>query len=91
WVAGLGRGDAAAWGRRAWPGDDAGEGYARQWWTLDGRTVARGIHGQLIAVDREAGVVVAACSSWPEAENDLAFAAQRHIVRATCDTLTDRS
>ncbi|WP_210494906.1 serine hydrolase [Patulibacter sp. SYSU D01012] len=92
WVAGLGRGDAAAWGRRAWPADgDGTTGYAAQWWTLDGRTVARGIHGQLVAVDRDAGVVVAACSSWPAAENDLAFAAQRLMVSEICDTLTGRS
>lgn len=92
WTAALGRGDAAAFARRTWPGDaDGATGYAGQWWTLDGRTIARGIHGQLVAVDRDARVVVAACSSWPTAENDLVFARQRHMVSEICDTLTGRS
>ena len=41
-------------------------GYGNQWWTVDGRRVARGIHGQPIAVGER--TVVAILSSWPEAE-----------------------
>ena len=42
-------------------------GYADQWWCLDGRPTARGIHGQLITVHRASGVVITVLSSQPEA------------------------
>jgi CubicO group peptidase (beta-lactamase class C family) len=64
WLARLGVGDEAAFARRTWATNGA-TGYGRQWWRVDGRTTARGIHGQLIAVGRE--TVVAILSSWPEA------------------------
>ena len=64
WIARLGVGDDAAFARRTWATNGA-TGYGRQWWRVDGRTTARGIHGQLIAVGRE--TVVAILSSWPEA------------------------
>jgi len=41
-------------------------GYSNQWWSIDGRVTAMGIHGQRIAVGAE--TVVAILSSWPEAE-----------------------
>lgn len=41
-------------------------GYGRQWWTIDGRLTAWGIHGQRIAVAERTVVVV--LSSWPAAE-----------------------
>ena len=41
-------------------------GYSNQWWTIDGRVTAWGIHGQRIAVGGD--TVVAILSSWPAAE-----------------------
>ena len=66
WVARLGAGDDERVRPRSWATEGA-SGYGLQWWRIDGRRVARGIHGQLVAADREAGVVVAILSSWPEA------------------------
>jgi CubicO group peptidase (beta-lactamase class C family) len=88
WVRSLGEGDPAVFAhdpRRsaAWPGG----AYARQWWRLGGRTVARGIHGQLIAVDRDADVVVAIVSSWPAAEEPAEQAAQWSLVEAVTAAL----
>jgi len=57
---GLGEGELA---RGVQPG---ATGYGRQWWTIDGRLTAWGIHGQRIAVGER--TVVAILSSWPEAE-----------------------
>jgi CubicO group peptidase (beta-lactamase class C family) len=94
WLAALGSGAAGAWDRRAWPspdGDTGESGYAAKWWAADGRITARGIHGQLIAVDREARVVVAALSSWPEATDAAAEAAQRRFVAEICDRVTGGS
>jgi CubicO group peptidase (beta-lactamase class C family) len=55
------------------------EGYANQWWRRDGRVTARGIHGQLIAVD-PGGTVVAILSSWPAAVDERRDARQRALV-----------
>ena len=66
WIARLGVGDEGAFARRSFATEGA-SGYGLQWWRIDGRPVARGIHGQLVAADREAGVVVAILCSWPEA------------------------
>jgi CubicO group peptidase (beta-lactamase class C family) len=91
WIAGLGVGPADAFAGREWPGAETGEtGYGAKWWTVDGRVVARGIHGQLIAVDRAAGVVVAMVSSWPTATDAAAEAAQRRTVDEICDTVHAR-
>src|SRR4051812_17773404 len=57
-------------------------GYASQWWTWHGWIAAQGIHGQLIAVDRDSGVVVAILSSWPDAEDDAAERAQLELCGA---------
>ena len=60
---------------------------ATQWWRRDGRAVARGIRGQLIAVDHEAGVVVTILASWPDAIDAGELAAQRAFVDAACAAL----
>jgi CubicO group peptidase (beta-lactamase class C family) len=70
-----------------WVRDLGGSGYRNQWWRIDGRTVARGIHGQMVAVDAEAGVVVTMLSSWPEATGDVPEAGQRALVAALCENL----
>jgi CubicO group peptidase (beta-lactamase class C family) len=83
WIAQLGAGDESAFERR--PVRDVGlgsDGYRHQWWRRDGGIVAMGIHGQLIAVDRAARVVVAILSSWPTAGEPPAAAAQRALVAA---------
>jgi CubicO group peptidase (beta-lactamase class C family) len=85
WIARLGAGDAAAFARGA-DADDA-DGYGSQWWRRDGRLCARGIHGQLIAVDAGAGVVVTILSSWPDATDERADRAQRELVAALCARL----
>ena len=85
WIAGLGAGDPAAFERREEP--DAATGYATQWWCMDGCVTARGIHGQLIAVDRSADLVVTVLSSWPDATDDAAEGAQRDFVSAVRDRL----
>jgi CubicO group peptidase (beta-lactamase class C family) len=88
WVAVLGAGAPDAFARTTAPEATAGaDGYARQWWRRDRRTMARGIHGQLIAVDREADVVVCVLSSWPEATDPAREAAHRTLVGRVCDRL----
>jgi CubicO group peptidase (beta-lactamase class C family) len=91
WTARLGAGDDGAFARRTVldvaPGTS---GYGSQWWRRDGRTVARGIHGQLVAVDREADAVVTILSSWPAALDVALDAAQRALVGAVCDRLAGR-
>jgi CubicO group peptidase (beta-lactamase class C family) len=88
WVRSLGDGDPEVFARDPrrsadWPGG----AYARQWWRLRGRTAARGIHGQLIAVDRDAGAVVVILSSWPDAEDPAEQAAQWSLVEAVTTAL----
>ena len=80
----LGAGDEAAFARSTWA-TTGSSGYGNQWWTLGRGPAARGIHGQLVAVDRDAGVVVALLSSWPEATADAREAAQRELVAALCE------
>jgi hypothetical protein len=88
WIAGLGAGDPDAFAARTVPELMPGStGYGRQWWQIDGRTTACGIHGQLIAVDRRAEVVVSVLSSWPDAEDAAAQRAQRELVGAIADRL----
>ena len=64
WIEQLGNGDETAWARRTVP-DIGGDGYRNQWWGRNGFTMARGIHGQLIAA--RGGTVVTILSSWPAA------------------------
>jgi CubicO group peptidase (beta-lactamase class C family) len=76
WVARLGDGDPAAFALTTVPdGGSGADGYRNQWWRRDGSPMARGIHGQLVTADRDAGVVVTILSSWPEA-TDAALEAQ---------------
>jgi CubicO group peptidase (beta-lactamase class C family) len=77
WIARLGDGDAAAWERRTVP-SIGGDGYRNQWWRRDGLTMARGIHGQLIAVGGD--TVVTILSSWPTALDPALEAAQLDAV-----------
>jgi CubicO group peptidase (beta-lactamase class C family) len=69
---------------RAWIAELGGSTYRNQWWRIDGRAVARGIHGQMVAVDARAGVVVAILSSWPEATDAAQEAGQHALVAALC-------
>ncbi len=88
WIDELGAGDPLAFARRSWPLPSTGEtGYRHQWWTTAGRPSARGIHGQSIAVEREAGVVVVILASWPEAIDPVEVAAQAALVGAVCDAV----
>jgi CubicO group peptidase (beta-lactamase class C family) len=73
----LGNGDATAWAERTVP-NIGGDGYGNQWWNRDGFTMARGIHGQLIAVADE--TVVTVMSSWPAALDRAPDAAQLQAI-----------
>jgi CubicO group peptidase (beta-lactamase class C family) len=86
WIAQLGQGDPRAFGRSA-SHSVAGwtTGYRNQWWGGDGRVFARGIHGQLIAVDREAGTVLTILASWPAATDTVAQAAQQTALDAAAE------
>jgi CubicO group peptidase (beta-lactamase class C family) len=76
----VGGGDPAAFARLTTPDIRAGaDGYGNQWWRRDGAVLARGIHGQLIAVAD--GTVVVVLSSWPDAVDPGREAAQRELVR----------
>ncbi len=91
WVAGLGAGDPGAFARSTAPDSTAAaDGYGRQWWRRDGRLVARGIHGQLIAIDHGADAVVVVLSSWPDATDAAREAAHRDLVRRVCARLGRR-
>jgi CubicO group peptidase (beta-lactamase class C family) len=88
WIATLGNGDPAAFARATAPKGTAGaSGYRNQWWHRDGRTMARGIHGQMIAVDPAMRVVVTALSSWPAAKDPALEAAHRDLVTSICERL----
>ena len=86
WIARLGAGDEGAFARHSFATEGA-SGYGLQWWRIDGRPVARGIHGQLVAADREAGVVVAILCSWPEATPSAPGLAQLALVNDVCARL----
>ncbi len=88
WVGGLGAGDDAAFVRGTAPATESGaSSYGRQWWRRDGRTMARGIHGQLVAADPAAGVTVVVLSSWPTATDPGLEAAHRSLVARLGDAL----
>jgi CubicO group peptidase (beta-lactamase class C family) len=88
WVERLGRGDPQAFALTTVPGSGA-DGYGNQWWHRDGRAVAWGIHGQMIAAG--AGTVVAILSSWPAAVDAALDAAQRETIARVCDRLAAAS
>jgi CubicO group peptidase (beta-lactamase class C family) len=57
-------------------------GYGSQWWRLSPDTIAaRGIHGQLIAVDRRQERVTVILSSWPTANDAHAESAVFDLAR----------
>jgi CubicO group peptidase (beta-lactamase class C family) len=62
--------------------DWEGASYGNQWWHLDGRCYAIGIHGQMIAVDDESELVVVFTSSSPDAKDEVERLTQRRIVDA---------
>lgn len=89
WVDSLGRGSSDAWAAgTADPATRPGTtGYANQWWCFDGRPTARGIHGQMVTVDRDAGIVIAVLSSQPEALDPELNALQRRFASAVIGRL----
>ena len=91
WIDRLGAGEQSAFAQPTDPALLSGAGgYRNQWWRRDERPMARGIHGQLIAVDREADVVVTILSSWPDATDATLEAAHRAFVTRVCDRLARR-
>jgi CubicO group peptidase (beta-lactamase class C family) len=81
WVGRLGHADPEAFARTTYPQSGAGaDGYGSQWWHRDGGPLARGIHGQLISVDRRTGVAVTVLSSWPAATDPALEATHRRAV-----------
>jgi CubicO group peptidase (beta-lactamase class C family) len=87
WIDALGAGDPRAFARRLSP-HPAMTGYGRQWWRAGDFLMARGIHGQMIAVDPETRFVAAVVSSWPEAIDPEAAPAQRALVARLRDAVT---
>jgi len=65
--------------------DLTGASYHNQWWMLDGRNYALGIHGQMIAIDQKASLVVVFLSSPPEPNVTAQRNTQRQIVTAIAD------
>jgi CubicO group peptidase (beta-lactamase class C family) len=67
--------------------DLGGASYHNQWWLFDDRSFALGIHGQMIAVDFKAELVVVFVSSPPEPNNREQRLMQRRIVDALAEAL----
>jgi CubicO group peptidase (beta-lactamase class C family) len=57
--------------------------YWNGWWYIDGRRCGLGIHGQVLAIDRRARLVIVILSSWPAPEG----AAERHDQRTVIDAI----
>lgn len=88
WLERLGDGDPDAFGRGTVPENRAGaDGYRNQWWRRDGGALARGIHGQLIAVDPATETVLTILSSWPDATDRTLEAVHREATARVCDRL----
>jgi CubicO group peptidase (beta-lactamase class C family) len=83
WVRSLGRGDPGVFASGS-HGDQAlrWTGYARKWWSGERLIAARGIHGQLVAVECETGVVVAILSSCPDELDPVEERGQLALVQA---------
>jgi CubicO group peptidase (beta-lactamase class C family) len=62
--------------------DWQGASYHNQWWHLDDRSYALGIHGQMIAVDDRSDLVVAFTASSPYSLDEVQLPTQRRIVDA---------
>jgi CubicO group peptidase (beta-lactamase class C family) len=67
--------------------DLPGARYHNQWWLLDGRSCAMGIHGQMVAIDHEARLVVAFVASAPEPNSTPQRQEQLRIVAALADAV----
>jgi CubicO group peptidase (beta-lactamase class C family) len=67
--------------------DLPGASYHNQWWNLDDRSCALGIHGQMIAVDHGADLVAVFVSSPPEPNAGAQRHTQRRIVNALASAL----
>jgi CubicO group peptidase (beta-lactamase class C family) len=87
WVDECLRGDPRAFESTSYGADLPGGSYHNQWWHFDGRTFALGIHGQMIAVDVEAQLVVAFVSSAPAPTDPTVRDSQRRLVSALARAL----
>jgi CubicO group peptidase (beta-lactamase class C family) len=67
---------------RSYGSDWPGAAYHNQWWQMDGRLYAVGVHGQMIAVDDDTETVVVFLSSAPEPNVVSQQMTQRCIVDA---------
>jgi len=73
--------------RTSFGADLPGASYHNQWWLFDDRSFALGIHGQMIAVDFKADMVVVFVSSAPEPNSPEQRRMQRRIVGALAQAL----
>jgi CubicO group peptidase (beta-lactamase class C family) len=88
WIERLGRGEANAFARCTVPElGAAADAYGSHWWRRDGRAMAWGIHGQVIAVDAATDTVVTILSSWPDATDPRLEAAHREAIARLCERL----
>lgn len=87
WVSESQRANSTPFDSMSYGADWAGASYHNQWWTMDGRTFALGIHGQMIAIDSDAELVVVFLSSPPEPNDAGQRMTQRCIVDAIAKAL----
>ncbi len=88
WVEESLRGDPKAFESTSYGADLPGGSYQNQWWHFDGRTFALGIHGQMIAVDVKAQLVVVFVSSAPAPSDPAVRDAERRLVAALAGALS---
>jgi CubicO group peptidase (beta-lactamase class C family) len=82
WIEECERGNPEPFALGSYGADLPAASYHNQWWHFDGRTFALGIHGQMIAIDREADLVVGFMSTSPVASDPSVRDVQRSVVDA---------
>jgi CubicO group peptidase (beta-lactamase class C family) len=87
WVDECRRPPARPFHRTSYGADLPGARYHYQWWLLDGRSCAMGIHGQMIAIDVQARLVAAFVASAPEPNSTPQRREQLRIVAALADAM----
>ena len=80
WVSESQRLNSTPFNSMSYGADWPGASYHNQWWRMDVRSFALGIHGQMIAIDSDADLVVVFLSSPPEPNDAEQRMTQRSIV-----------
>ena len=82
WIADTRRMETLPFHPTSFGADIPGARYRNQWWLIDGRICAMGIHGQLIAIDEQAEMVAVFLASPPEPNSTPQRMEQLRIVAA---------